>query len=392
MKHFIATIFVVTSFATAARALETQEADAQDAATQNSEPALPSAESSTEPLAATASAQPATPESDSSAGQAFPASQASAATEESREVPNRWLLLCCGLPGDQPHRERLTGACENIITASHRVLGVPPDQLQVLVGDDEMRDALSDQALEVGVCNSESVANALQQLSEKVQPEDSVWVMLLGHAHLYNGRSQFNVLDADFDQKQFSQWAEPIKCNEQVFWLTMPVSGFWIKPLAAPSRVVISATEADLEFTGTEMPYALADVLAGEGQDQSLEDVDQDGSLSLLDLYLATNLEVADRFRSIDRLQTEHGQLEDNGDGRGSELQERYLPVDDEDEDLEENDPEENDAEDDDSEESEESTESQASTERKPKVPDPISSKSLDGFRSRHIFLKSPDA
>ena len=292
-------------------------------------------------------------------------------------LPNRWLLLCCGLPGDADHRDRLTAACEKIIAAAQPTLGVPPEQLLVLAGDDEMRDALSRQAKEVGVCTSESVAEAMKRLSGTVQADDACWVMMLGHAHLYDAKSQFNVLDADFDQSQFAQWAKPLACREQVFWLTMPISGFWIKPLSSPSRVIISATEADLEFTGTEMPYALADVLSGDGQEQSLQDVDQDGSLSLLDLYLATNLEVHGRFRSMDRLQTEHAQLEDNGDGRGSEVQEPYLPV-----------KEEEDSEDAEQEEKAESEESKDQPEQKPTVPDSISSKSLDGFLSRHILLK----
>jgi hypothetical protein len=130
------------------------------------------------------------------------------------------------------------------------------------------------------------------------------------------------------------------------------------------------------------MPYALADVLSGDGQEQSLQDVDRDGSLSLLDLYLATNLEVNGRFRSMDRLQTEHAQLEDNGDGRGSEVQEPYLPVE-----------AEVDSEDTDEPEAE-ASESETSDDRQKQkqiVPDPISSKSLDGFLSRHILLKAAE-
>ena len=89
---------------------------------------------------------------------------------------------------------------------------------------------------------------------------------------------------------------------------------------------MISATDADLEFTGTEMPYALANVLSGNSE-KALEDIDQDGSLSLLDLYLATALEVHATFRRLERLQTEHAQIDDNGDGVGREIQDPYIPV-----------------------------------------------------------------
>ncbi len=187
---------------------------------------------------------------------------------------------------------------------------------------------------------------------------------------------------ADFDQRQFATWAKTLACREQVFWVTMPVSGFWVKPLSGRSRVVIAATEADLEFTGTELPYALADVLAGEEQEQALDDIDQDGFLSLLDLYLATNLEITGRFRATQRLQTEHAQLDDNGDGRGSEVQQPYLPVD-------ENEEPANDEAGDDQDEVQPSGPPTAADTARPKV---ITSNSLDGFRSRHILIEAPDS
>jgi hypothetical protein len=53
-------------------------------------------------------------------------------------------------------------------------------------------------------------------------------------------------------------------------------------------------------------------------------DVDKDGVLSLLDLYLAVALDVAKRYSEEELLATEHAQLDDNGDGRASELQAQY--------------------------------------------------------------------
>jgi hypothetical protein len=303
--------------------------------------------------------------------------ETSAETVDSAEptvaLPNRWLLLCCGLPGDEEHRERLTQACEQIISAAELVLGVAPERLRLLVGDEEMRDALADQAKQIDVSTKESVAAMLQDLSQTVQDEDACWIVLMGHAHLYGGSSQFNVLDEDFDQTEFAGWAKPLACSEQVFWITTPVSGFWIKPLSGVSRIVISATEPDLEYTGTEMPYALADLLTGAHEEQPLDDIDKDGSLSLLDLYLAVNLEIQGRFASMERLQTEHAQLDDNGDGRGSEVQQAYLP-----EEVEESEDDPEPADD---------AEAAAPTVQ---TPEPITNQNVDGYRSRQVVIRSP--
>lgn len=328
--------------------------------------------------AATATAQ------DSVVQAGIPARQIPAATatdpdspNPSPSVPTRWLLLCCGLPGDDGHRQRLTAACEKIIAAAEPMLGVSRQRMRLLVGDEEMRDAFADQAEGVSVCTKESVAQAIKGLCDQVESDDACWLMMLGHAHFYDGKSQFNVLGSDFDQSDFSAWAKPLACREQVFLITMPVSGFWIKPLSGASRVVISATEPDFEVTGTEMPYVLADLLAGDHEQQALEDIDRDGSLSLLDLYLAVNLEIHGRFSAMERLQTEHAQLDDNGDGRGSEVQLAYLPGVTS------------------SEEPESADQAESTDQAKvtvpamptPPLPQPISNQNLDGYRARHILI-----
>ena len=196
--------------------------------------------------------------------------------------PNRWLLLTCGLTGDDEHRERMTQACRRILSFAEMTLSVPAERIRFLAADEQMQSELSDVFEASDVCTSESVEAAITEFGETIPETDSCWVIMIGHAHLHGKLSQYNVLDADFDQFQFGEWAQNLKCKEQVFWLTFPVSGYWIRPLRSESRVVISATEADLEFTGTEMPYALADVLSGESEHAQLEDIDNDGQVSLL--------------------------------------------------------------------------------------------------------------
>ena len=85
-------------------------------------------------------------------------------------------------------------------------------------------------------------------------------------------------------------------------------------------------------------------------------------------MYLAINLQIHGLFKSLERLQTEHAQLEDNGDGRGSEVQTAYLPIDPE----------------------EQSEEEEADVKPVLPVPKPIANSSLDGFRSRQIRLIAP--
>jgi hypothetical protein len=145
----------------------------------------------------------------------------------------------------------------------------------------------------------------------------------VGHGH-YDGRhSHLNIPGPDLDERQFAKVFEGIKARQQVFFLTTSASGFFLKPLSAPGRVVVTATEPDLEVNETLFPLALADVLAHPPEDA---DRDGDGSLSLLELYLAVVADVSRRYEADENLPTEHARLDDNGDGRGGELQDDYLP------------------------------------------------------------------
>jgi hypothetical protein len=147
----------------------------------------------------------------------------------------------------------------------------------------------------------------------------------MGHSH-YDGRhSHLNIPGPDLDERAFAKLFDGIKAREQVFMIGTPASGFFLKPLAAGSRIVITATEADQEVNETLFPVALADVLAAppEGTDR-----DKDGKISVFELYLSVVANVMKQYVDAENLATEHAKLDDNGDGHGSELQESYLPPD----------------------------------------------------------------
>jgi hypothetical protein len=116
---------------------------------------------------------------------------------------------------------------------------------------------------------------------------------------------------------------EGLRSREQVFWITTSASGFFLRPLSGAGRIVITATEPDQEVNETLFPLALADGLASppEGIDR-----DKDGQISVLELYLAVVADVMKRYVDAEDLPTEHARLDDDGDGRGREIQEDYLP------------------------------------------------------------------
>jgi hypothetical protein len=238
--------------------------------------------------------------------------------ESSATAGTRRALIVCGLPGDKDHRKLFAETVEKLHKALTEKYGFAASEVLVRFGVDGPAPANSR-----GLSNREAIAADADELKKRLGPEDTLWVIVLGHTH-YDGRhSHLNLPGPDLDERAFGKLFEGVKAREQVFFITTPASGFFLKPLAMPGRIVITATEPDQEVNETLFPLALADMLAepSEGIDR-----DKDGKVSVFELYLAVVADVMKRYVADENLPTEHAKLDDNGDGHGSELQESYLP------------------------------------------------------------------
>lgn len=229
----------------------------------------------------------------------------------------RRALVICGLPGDDDHRKLFAGTVEKLRAALVKRCGF--DAKEILVRSSAAKEGAGAD----GPATREGIASAVEELRQRLTPDDTLWVIVLGHGH-YDGRhSHLNLPGPDPDDRDFARIFEGLKAREQVFWITTSASGFFLKPLSGPGRIVITATEPDQEVNETLFPMAMADALTNlpEGIDR-----DRDGQVSVLELYLAIVTDVMKRYVDAEDLPTEHARLDDNGDGRGREIQEDYLP------------------------------------------------------------------
>ncbi len=260
-------------------------------------------------------------------GQA-PAADVAPKAAPAREAPavapgTRRALIACGLPGDDEHRALYAGAVEKIAKALVDRCGFAPADVWVRFGADPKDGDGPAVKGSRGLATRENLLADAEALRVASKPEDGVWVIALGHGHFDGRRSHFNIPGPDLADAAFARPFEGLQAKEQVFFLTTSASGFFLKPLAKAGRVAISATEADQEVNETLFPLALADCLAETPPEA---DRDGDGALSLFELYLAVVADVTRRYVEDELIPTEHAQLDDNGDGRGSEVQRTFLP------------------------------------------------------------------
>jgi hypothetical protein len=236
-------------------------------------------------------------------------------------------LILCGLPGDDEHRKPFAESVDKIRQALIENYGFMEAEIRlyfagpVAEGEGPVLSGVR------GRGTREEIEAEAAELGDALKPEDTLWVIVIGHAHYDGKHSYFNIPGPDINEQEFGKLFAGLEAREQVFFIGIPASGFYVKPLSAKGRVVISATEADLEVNETLFPLSLADVLANPPEAAEF-DVDHDGRRTLFDLYIVLARNVAQRYTDDELLATEHSLLDDNGDGRATELQIDYLKVD----------------------------------------------------------------
>ncbi len=175
-----------------------------------------------------------------------------------------------------------------------------------------------------GQATRKEIEKEVADLHKQIKPADTLWVIVLGHTHYDGHHSWLNLPGSDMHESDFGKLFHGLQCHEQVFFVTTAASGFYLKPLSQKGRVVISATEADLEVNETTYHLSLAELLSDPSAEKEF-DVNEDGVLSLFEFHIAIIRHIANRYIEDELLSTEHAQLDDNGDGRGTELQLDYL-------------------------------------------------------------------
>ncbi len=147
---------------------------------------------------------------------------------------------------------------------------------------------------------------------EPVESTEPLWLVLVGHGNYDGQAAKFNLTGEDLTATELAEWLSPMR-RPVVLIAGFSASGAFLKPLAAPNRILVTATK-----TGSESNYArfggfLATTIAGPAAD-----LDHDGQTSLLEAWVMAGQKTAEFYSGEGRLATEHPLLDDNGDGRGT--------------------------------------------------------------------------
>lgn len=139
-----------------------------------------------------------------------------------------------------------------------------------------------------------------------------LWLVLVGHGTFDGREAKLNLRGPDVAAAELAEWLKPFTRPLAVVHTTSSSAPF-IGKLAAPGRVIVSATRS-----GNEQNYARFGKYFAEALADPRSDLDRDGQVSLLESFLSAATRTAEFYKTEGRLATEHPLIEDNGDGLGT--------------------------------------------------------------------------
>lgn len=218
-----------------------------------------------------------------------------------------WIFT--GLPGDEEHHtdfEKTLGSLKSALTTR---LGVPAEKCAIYYGPKSAGYA--------GETTRGNVLAAFKEIAAltKNSPQTGHWIIFIGHAHSIRGGAQLNLPGPDVNSIELATAlgeCDPAAPLNLLF--THTASAPFLRPLAAPGRVIITATAPGGMENETEFPASLADTL-----NDRAADADKDGKLDLNEIFLATRERVLGRYNAEKLIVREAALLDGDGDGRGTQ-------------------------------------------------------------------------
>jgi hypothetical protein len=179
-----------------------------------------------------------------------------------------------------------------------------PAQVQVLV----------DEAATEGTrATATAVKHALTRLRSEASAEDVLLIVLFGHGTFDGEVAKFNLVGPDLTAAEWQQALEGIRGRIAIVNTTESSFPF-LDALKARGRIVVTATNSAAQKYATVFPQYFVKAV-----NEASTDLDKNGRTSLLEVFEATSLAVAQHYEQRGLLTTERALLDDSGDGRGSE-------------------------------------------------------------------------
>lgn len=217
------------------------------------------------------------------------------------------LLIVSGLGGEPNYITEFRALGLALSDVARKRYGVPDSEV-VYLAEEGPRDSRI-----AGVSTKVNVEATLSRFARNAAPGDEIVVILIGHGSGAQEDSKISLPGPDMSARDFAKDLAVFKTQQLGFVDLTSASGDMLPLLSAPNRVIITATKSSFERNESVFVKYFVAALTGDGAD-----VDKDGRVSLLEAYRYAVTETKRYYDDLGRLQTEHAQLDDDGDKKGT--------------------------------------------------------------------------
>ena len=218
------------------------------------------------------------------------------------------VLIISGLGGDALYRARFTKLSRDLATALRQRVGIPAGDV-VWVGEDSVQADPS----YAGRSAKGNVEAQFAKLVVRAQPGSQMVVVLIGHGAGDGDGSRLNIPGPDLTGVDYARLLGRVATQRVAFLDLTSASGDMLAVLSGPNRVIITATRTALERNESHFATYFVKAFA-----EDVADTDKDGRVSLLEAYRYAVAETRRLYEADGRMLTEHAQLDDDGDKKGT--------------------------------------------------------------------------
>ena len=206
------------------------------------------------------------------------------------------LLVITGVPGDDEHAKKFEQWATTFIETAKKKEAVSESNITFLSGSG---------------ANKPAVEKAFADIGTKVKPNDELFVLLIGHGSFDGTTAAFNIPGPDLTADDYAKLLSKFSAQRVVFVNTSSASGAFLKPLAAPGRIIVTATKTGGERNETEFGQYFTAAFGDEAADR-----DRNGHVSIAEAFDYAKTKVTQAFQQKGLLLTEHAVMDDGGEGR----------------------------------------------------------------------------
>ena len=159
-----------------------------------------------------------------------------------------------------------------------------------------------------GTSSRANIEQTLTRLSTTAEANAQILIVLIGHGGGEGPDTRISLPGADLTAADFARALARFGARRVAFVNLTSGSGDMLPLLAAPGRVVLTATRSAFERNESQFARFFVDAFAKDGAD-----ADKDDRVSLLEAFRFAEAEVKRFYETEGRLATEHAQLADDG-------------------------------------------------------------------------------